>query len=141
MPEKRLPVLLLLAVLIVLGGYWPQPTLGNKGSAYFWAEGRLVRSSHAGAGEGGILLNGHVSCAAIPATTARFFDLPLPINQADHYTLTTLPGIGPKLAENIIQYRQEQGPFTGPQDLLKVQGIGPKRSQRILPLLCFAQAP
>ena len=32
------------------------------------------------------------------------------LNQADAQTLTTLPGIGPKLAERIIHYREEIHP-------------------------------
>jgi competence protein ComEA len=139
MNAHRLLVLLLIAAGIVLSGRWPQPGVENTGSAYFWTEDGIIRRNQADAGEGGLPLNQQLSCAATPAAVARFFGLALPINQADLYTLTTLPGIGPKLAENIIQYRQEQGFFTGPQDLVKVRGIGPKRSQQIIPLLCFSE--
>ena len=51
-----------------------------------------------------------------------------------------LPGIGPKLSENILKYRAGQGGITGPDDLIKVKGIGPKRLARLTPLLCFAPA-
>jgi competence protein ComEA len=46
------------------------------------------------------------------------------LNQADAKTLITLPGIGPRLAERIIVYRQQAGAFTHLDDLTEVQGIG-----------------
>ena len=53
------------------------------------------------------------------------------INTADQKSLETLAGIGPVLAERIIAYREEQGPFQQLQDLKKVTGIGDKRYQDI----------
>jgi competence protein ComEA len=49
------------------------------------------------------------------------------INQASVDELRGLKGIGPKLAERIVQYREEHGPFKVPQDIMKVKGIGPKK--------------
>jgi competence protein ComEA len=57
------------------------------------------------------------------------------INTADKYTLTKLPGIGPQLAQNIIDYRRESGMFLSPDDLLKVKGIGPKKFQSLKDLI------
>ncbi len=48
------------------------------------------------------------------------------INQASVEEITLLKNIGPKYAERIIQYRQTNGPFKSPEDLMKVKGIGPK---------------
>ncbi|MGX9728308.1 MAG: ComEA family DNA-binding protein [Candidatus Electronema sp. VV] len=130
--ELRVPVLLLLAALILAAG-WRLPTRHTPPSSYFWAEGKLVRSQ----AEKGVRLSAGMACADIPAELAAFFSLPLPVNRADQADLMRLPGIGPKLAENIISYREGQGGFAGPDDLIKVKGIGPKRSARLLPLLCF----
>jgi competence protein ComEA len=55
----------------------------------------------------------------------------LNLNTADAETLQVLPGIGPALAERIVAYRWEHGPFQTVEDLLRVPGIGPKRWERI----------
>lgn len=49
---------------------------------------------------------------------------PVDVNTASLEELDTLPGIGPALAERIIEYREEHGPFEAPEDLLEVKGIG-----------------
>jgi competence protein ComEA len=46
------------------------------------------------------------------------------INTADASELEELPGIGEVLAESIIDHRDEHGPFSKPEDLLDVSGIG-----------------
>lgn len=46
------------------------------------------------------------------------------VNTADAAALQTLPGIGPALAERIIAYRTEHGPFRTVEELLEVKGIG-----------------
>lgn len=48
------------------------------------------------------------------------------INHADHAALVALPGIGPALASRIIAYREQHGPFTSVEQLIEVQGIGPR---------------
>ena len=48
------------------------------------------------------------------------------INTADQEELIQLKRIGPSLAERIIAYREEHGPFMKPEDILNVRGIGPK---------------
>ena len=48
------------------------------------------------------------------------------INRADAAELDTLPGIGPKLAQAIIEDREQYGPFYYPEDLIHVKGIGAK---------------
>ncbi len=53
------------------------------------------------------------------------------INRADISELQTLPGIGPKTAENILSYRKERGCFNSVEELLKVKGIGPKKLEAI----------
>jgi len=50
---------------------------------------------------------------------------PVNLNSADAATLAReLDGIGPAKAQAIVEFRQKNGPFKTPEDLLKVQGIG-----------------
>lgn len=53
------------------------------------------------------------------------------INTASISTLCSLPGIGPGLAKQIIDYRKKHGPFTELSELNNVPGLGPKRIERI----------
>lgn len=51
---------------------------------------------------------------------------PLDLNSAAEEELALLPGIGETLAGRIAAYREEHGPFSAPEDLLLVEGIGEK---------------
>ena len=57
------------------------------------------------------------------------------INTASALILDTLPGIGPVLAERIISYREEHGPFSSIEDLGNVEGIGSKTLLEIFDLI------
>lgn len=57
------------------------------------------------------------------------------INSASAPELERLPGIGPVLAENIVEHRQKYGPFQRPEDLLEVEGIGPSKLEAIADLI------
>lgn len=48
------------------------------------------------------------------------------LNAADAAALDTLPRIGPAIAQRIIDWREQNGPFTSVEDLLAVPGIGEK---------------
>ena len=50
---------------------------------------------------------------------------PVDINTADAATLAKeLKGIGPSRAEAIVAWREANGPFKSPEDIMLVQGIG-----------------
>jgi competence protein ComEA len=50
---------------------------------------------------------------------------PVDLNTADAATLAReLKGVGPARAEAIVAWREANGPFRSPEDLVKVQGIG-----------------
>ena len=53
------------------------------------------------------------------------------LNTATHGELQTLSGIGPKLAENIVQYRDQHAPILDFGEILNVKGIGIKRYNAI----------
>lgn len=52
---------------------------------------------------------------------------PLDINAASAEELAGLPGIGEVLAQRIVDYRAEHGPFETVEDLTEVSGIGEKK--------------
>ena len=63
----------------------------------------------------------------------------LDINCATVPELMLLPGIGEKRAEAIVAYREINGPYTSKEQLLNVQGIGPKIADDIANLVVFGQ--
>jgi competence protein ComEA len=59
----------------------------------------------------------------------------LDLNRATEQDFDALPGIGPKLAERIMEYRQSVGAFHSLDELRNVKGIGKKKFERIRPLV------
>ncbi|MBJ2119852.1 helix-hairpin-helix domain-containing protein [Arthrobacter sp. MSA 4-2] len=57
------------------------------------------------------------------------------LNTADAPALEMLPRVGPVLAERIIAWRTEHGPFARAEDLDAVPGIGPALLEAMLPLV------
>lgn len=53
------------------------------------------------------------------------------INTANQSELDELPGIGPSIAERIIEYREEHGNFEKIEDLQNVKGIGEAKYSEI----------
>ncbi|WP_138903553.1 ComEA family DNA-binding protein [Streptomyces albidochromogenes] len=67
--------------------------------------------------------------AAGPATG------PIGLNAATAEQLETLPGVGPVLAQHIIDYRTEHGGFRSVEELREVKGIGDRRFADLQPLV------
>jgi competence protein ComEA len=57
------------------------------------------------------------------------------INRAEPWLLRALPGIGEVLAQRIVDYRSQDGPFRTIEDLLKVGGIGSTTLEQIRDLI------
>ena len=57
------------------------------------------------------------------------------INTATQAQLETLPGLGAKAAERILEYRQKNGQFKKVEDLMNVKGIGEKSFLKLKPRL------
>lgn len=62
-------------------------------------------------------------------------DAKISINQGTPAELETIPGIGPKMAAEIIAYRKKKNSFTKLEDLLNVSGIGEKTLENMLPYI------
>lgn len=77
------------------------------------------------------------SSIVICVSSDRVGDSPqrISINRADAWLLKALPGVGPKLAQDIIDYRQTNGPFLTTEELLLVPGIGEATYNRFANLI------
>ena len=73
------------------------------------------------------------AAAKTSATVAAV--MPVNLNTATAAQLDTLPGIGKATAERIIEYRQKNGAFKKPEDLMNVRGIGEKNFLKLKPLV------
>ncbi len=60
------------------------------------------------------------------------------INRAEVWLLKALPGIGETLAQRIIDYRQQNGPFNNIREIVKVAGIGTTTYEQIKHLIAVA---
>ncbi|WP_460366286.1 helix-hairpin-helix domain-containing protein [Actinocorallia lasiicapitis] len=58
---------------------------------------------------------------------------PLDLNTATLQQLQQLPGVGPVLAQRIVDHRLKHGPFTDPSQLRDVSGIGDRRYADLKP--------
>ncbi|WP_367918386.1 ComEA family DNA-binding protein, partial [Nocardioides ginsengisoli] len=74
---------------------------------------------------------GPVSAAAPPAASGAPAAL-VNLNTADQAQLETLPQVGPVTAQAILAWRTEHGGFSSVDELLEVDGIGPKTLDRLL---------
>jgi competence protein ComEA len=61
------------------------------------------------------------------------------INTASAEQLTQLKGIGPNHAAKIIAFREQNGPFKAPEDLMQVSGIGQKTFENNKELILVAE--
>jgi len=78
------------------------------------------------------LLSNQPSTAAAPK---RSHQGSLDVNRATEQDFDALPGIGPRLAERIMEYRQSVGAFHSLGELRAVKGIGKKKFDRIRSLV------
>ncbi|MDA1094036.1 MAG: helix-hairpin-helix domain-containing protein [Acidobacteria bacterium] len=74
--------------------------------------------------------------APAQATTQSLID----VNTATAEQLQTLPGVGPRTAERIIEYRRDNGGFKKVEDLMNVRGIGERSFLQLRPLVTVGDA-
>jgi competence protein ComEA len=63
------------------------------------------------------------------------------INLAHAALLETLPGIGPTIAQRIIEYREMNGPFVTVEEIQEVSGIGPAKFEGIRDSITVSVSP
>ena len=64
-------------------------------------------------------------------------DLKININTADQSELDTLPGIGPSIAQRVIDYRDSNGAFASIEEIKDVSGIGDKIFNKFKKDICI----
>jgi competence protein ComEA len=71
---------------------------------------------------------------AAPAPAA-----PINLNTATQAQLESLPGVGPKAAQRILEYRKQNGNFKKIEDLMNVKGFGEKTFLKLKPMLTVGE--
>jgi competence protein ComEA len=84
---------------------------------------------------------GHAQESPAPAASSPAKAAPLVnLNTATAEQLESLPGIGARTAERIVEYRQKNGPFKKVEDLMNVRGVGEKSFLRLKPLISVGKS-
>jgi competence protein ComEA len=82
-----------------------------------------------------VFVAGPALAAAKPAPAGK-----VNLNAASVEQLSTLPGVGAKLAARIVEHRQKAGGFKTTQELLNVKGIGEKNFAKLQPFVTLGDA-
>lgn len=75
--------------------------------------------------------------ASLPALGAETRGV-VNVNSANPSQLALLPRVGSSVAERIVDYRKQNGPFKKAEDLMLVQGIGEKTFQLLKPYVAIS---
>lgn len=97
---------------------------------YPWQKGDSLQTVLLDAGIESDADLGHIEIH-IPREGEKESPQKIDINLAESWLLEALPGIGEVLAQRIVDYRSENGPFRTVEDLLKVNGIGSATLEQI----------
>ena len=76
--------------------------------------------------------------AALPTLGAEARSGVVNVNSAGASQLALLPRVGPSVAQRIVDYRKQNGPFKKAEDLMLVQGIGEKTFQLLKPYVAIS---
>jgi competence protein ComEA len=110
------------------GGALPGSDLAGLNLAALLTDAEQIVVGKAGAG-------GQSSGTSSGSQSGGAADDKVNINTATLDQLVALPGVGPAIAQRIISYREEHGPFRSVKDLDNVPGIGPSHMADLEPLI------
>ena len=79
------------------------------------------------------------SAKAASAKAAPTAAVPINLNTATAAQIATLPGIGAKAAQRIVDYRQKNNGFKKIEELMNVKGIGEKSFLKLKPLITVTE--
>jgi competence protein ComEA len=76
-----------------------------------------------------------------PATAAKAAapSAPINLNTATQAQLESLPGVGAKAAQRVLEYRKQNGSFKKVEDLMNVKGFGEKTFLKLKPMLTVSE--
>ncbi len=111
------------------GGVRPGTNTDGLNRARFLVDGEQVLVGAPGAGPGGgpAGAGGTTAGAGASGVAGQTPTAPVSLNTATVDQLDTLPGVGPVLAQHILDYRTQHGGFRSVDELREVTGIGERR--------------
>ncbi len=132
-PHDPIIYILIVLCLAIVYSSWPANN-PNQNHSSSLGHHRLIWDNYAF-----VISNGEhpPETNQLPAHKAPFLFQNINVNQSDSALLQIIPGIGPELAQRIIEKRDELGGFSMPEQLLSVSGIGNKRKEKLIEWLAF----
>ena len=88
-----------------------------------------------------VMLAGSMASAEQAEKSAAGAAAAINLNSATVEQLEALPGIGPKTAQLIVEYRQKSGGFKKVEELMNIKGIGEKSFLKLKPMLVVTAKP
>ena len=109
------------------GGMKESFSLSPEAAALKIEKSGLLKMVQEGGDKGQMVLH------SLDPAKMKVLSIPININTAKAEELDILPGVGPKMAQAIIDFRKAHGKFSTLEDLQKVKGVGPKKFAAIRP--------